>query len=103
MNTIVNRTEEALQIAKDNLEAFLVVGLTEELPETMQVIERLMPDFFKGLVREYRKKSKSKLIVILKAIACVRWFQIYSSYRTKVNQISFFSHVYNTVSKISIP
>ena len=49
----------ALEQAKKNvLDKYLVVGLTEEFEQFLQVLERLLPDIFSGLVKVWKKTSK---------------------------------------------
>ncbi|XP_072048313.1 uronyl 2-sulfotransferase-like [Amphiura filiformis] len=45
----------ALHQAKVNLNEYIAVGLTEELPEFFKVLEKLLPGLFKGLLGVYNE------------------------------------------------
>ncbi|XP_072042978.1 uronyl 2-sulfotransferase-like [Amphiura filiformis] len=49
--------EFALQQAKENLNDYIAIGLTEELPEFFAVLERLIPDLFEGLLQVYNENT----------------------------------------------
>ncbi|KAJ8037824.1 Heparan sulfate 2-O-sulfotransferase 1 [Holothuria leucospilota] len=49
----------ALEKSVTNLDNYLFVGLTEKMDDTIMVLQQLMPDLFKGLFREYKRKAAS--------------------------------------------
>ena len=51
------RNEEALQIAKKNVrEKYLVVGIAEDLPNTVKAFEKLIPSVFTGASKIYNNQ-----------------------------------------------
>ena len=42
-------------------EQYMVVGVTELWEETLEVLEHLLPAFFKGALKLYRKRGKIKI------------------------------------------
>lgn len=54
----------SLDQAVSNLDNFLVVGLTEEMDDTIRVLQKLLPDVFKGISSAYKRNAKSKLTYI---------------------------------------
>ncbi|KAJ8026692.1 Heparan sulfate 2-O-sulfotransferase 1 [Holothuria leucospilota] len=53
------RREEAFQRAVRNLDYYLVVGITEEYEDFLKVLEKLLPDYFKGVVDEYNTPAET--------------------------------------------
>ena len=48
-------TEQALEQAKKNvMENYLVVGVTEQLEDFLFVLEKLLPEFFTGVLDTYK-------------------------------------------------
>ena len=51
------RNEEALQIAKKNVrEKYLVIGIAEDLSNTVKAFEKLIPSVFTGANKIYNNK-----------------------------------------------
>ncbi|XP_071814053.1 uronyl 2-sulfotransferase-like [Apostichopus japonicus] len=48
----------SLDQAVSNLDNFLVVGLTEEMDDTIRVLQKLLPDVFKGISSAYKRNAK---------------------------------------------
>ena len=47
----------ALQKAKDNIEkSFPVVGILEDLPITMKLLEKIMPQYFSNILKVYEEE-----------------------------------------------
>ena len=59
-------SEWTLEQAKRRVEEeYLVVGIAEDFDVILNVLEKLAPDLFHGIVAEYQKGSKSKCTRIL--------------------------------------
>lgn len=50
------RTDEALRISKTNLDSYLIVGLTEEYESFILLVEKFLPNLYRGLNILYRKE-----------------------------------------------
>ena len=55
-------SERAMMTAMRRVEEqYVVVGVTELFEETLEVLEHLLPSFFKGALQLYRKRGKIKI------------------------------------------
>ena len=53
------RLQQALKVLDD----FLVIGMTENIMEFMEVLEHLLPNFFRGARMMFQKKGQAKQII----------------------------------------
>lgn len=53
-------TEEALEKAKQHLDKYVVVGVAEDYEDFLKVLEKLLPEFFGGIVDEFKTSTESK-------------------------------------------
>ena len=68
----------ALQKAKENVETFYpLVGIVEQMSDTMNMLEYVYPKFFRGLGKFYKQKLKS-MMLSLRALITIRIFIIFS-------------------------
>eukprot|EP00057_Strongylocentrotus_purpuratus_P023434 XP_011677908.1 PREDICTED: uronyl 2-sulfotransferase-like [Strongylocentrotus purpuratus] len=94
----------AVEEAKRNMDKFLLVGITERYGETLQLLEQLLPDFFKGMFAEYgkptmndmtsRTKSKNKVApspIVVKTMKEKLKYE-YEVYNYAVNKFKRLNH-----------
>ncbi|PIK52066.1 hypothetical protein BSL78_11018, partial [Apostichopus japonicus] len=53
-------TEGALEKAKQNVDKYVVVGVVEEYEDFLKVLEKLLPDFFGGILKEFKTSTERR-------------------------------------------
>lgn len=44
------------------MDKYVVVGVVEEYEDFLKVLEKLLPDFFGGILKEFKTSTESKLL-----------------------------------------